>query len=128
MAEIHAHRAEGIKLLTKMQVRPAQHHGVPHTRAALGASLGEAARRREVGAAHRKAHRLLAQIACDLRKGGGGLLELLPGDGEHLEEVHRARRKALQQVGRGEDDIVAEDAPLAKHSTTEERQPDVEMP
>jgi hypothetical protein len=38
MAEIHAHRAEGIKLLTKMQVRPAQHHGVPHTRAALGAS------------------------------------------------------------------------------------------
>ena len=38
MAAIHAHRAEGIKLLTKMQVRPAQHHGVPHTRAALGAS------------------------------------------------------------------------------------------
>ena len=38
MAEIHAHRAEGIKLLSKMQVRPAQHHGVPRTRAALGAS------------------------------------------------------------------------------------------
>jgi len=38
MADLHASRAEGIKMLSSMQIRPARHHGVPHARASLGAS------------------------------------------------------------------------------------------